>query len=92
MRAPECPSNPATPTLITADAGYHSEANLAALAAMNINALIADNDMRGRDERFADQAKHKVKTDPLHDKRGTAHGAEFPQVALTAPQRYFLAQ
>ncbi len=65
-----------TPTLITADAGYHSEANLAALAAMNINALIADNGMRGRDERFADQAKHKVKADPLHDKRGTAHGAE----------------
>ena len=63
-------------TLITADAGYHSEANLAALAAMNINALIADNGMRGRDERFADQAKHKVKADPLHDKRGTAHGAE----------------
>ena len=58
-------------TLITADAGYHSEANLAALDQMNINALIADNLMRGRDERFADQAKHQAKPDPLHDKGAT---------------------
>ena len=55
-------------SLITADAGYHSEVNLAALAKLNINALIADNGMRGRDERFADQGKHKAKPDPLHDK------------------------
>ena len=55
-------------TLITADAGYHSEANLAALDQMNINALIADNLMRGRDERFADQARHQTQPDPLHNK------------------------
>ena len=55
-------------SLITADAGYHSEANLAALAKMDINALIADNGMRGRDARFADQGKHKAKPDPLHNK------------------------
>ena len=55
-------------SLITADAGYHSETNLAALAKMEINALIADNGMRSRDERFADQGKHKVKPDPLHNK------------------------
>ena len=70
--------NPITPskgTLVTADAGYHSEANLAALDAMNVNALIADNGMRGRDERFAEQAKHKRKADPLHDKRGIARVA-----------------
>jgi transposase len=42
-----------TRTLITADAGYHSEANLAALDVMKVNALIADNGMRQRDERFA---------------------------------------
>ena len=65
--------NKCTPTLITADAGYHSEANLAALDAMNVNALIADNGMRGRDERFADQGKHKRKADPLHDKTRVAH-------------------
>ena len=59
----------ATPdTLYTADAGYHSEANLKALAGRNINALIADNGMRQRDERFKDQARHKAKPDPLYDK------------------------
>jgi transposase len=55
-------------TLLTADAGYHSEANLAALAEMNRDALIPDNDMRARDERFADSAKYKQQPDPLHDK------------------------
>lgn len=60
-----------TSTLITADAGYHSEANLAALDAMNINALIADNLMRQHDERFADQGKHKLQPDPLHNKGAT---------------------
>jgi transposase len=55
-------------TLITADAGYHSEANLAVLAQKQIEALIADNAMRRRDERFADQDKHLSKPDPLHDK------------------------
>ena len=59
----------ATPTtLYTADAGYHSERNLKALAQENINALIADNGMRQRDERFKDQSKHKAKPDPLYDK------------------------
>ncbi len=59
----------ATPdTLYTADAGYHSEHNLKALAQENINALIADNGMRQRDERFKDQGKHKAKPDPLYDK------------------------
>ena len=53
---------------VTADAGYHSEASLAALAEKRIDALIADNAMRGRDERFAQQDKHLVKPDPLHDK------------------------
>ncbi|MGZ8984686.1 MAG: IS1182 family transposase [Methylotenera sp.] len=57
-----------TNSLITADAGYHSEANLKQLANMQIDALIADNGMRQRDERFAGQAKYKVAADPLHDK------------------------
>jgi Transposase DDE domain len=54
-------------TLITADAGYHSEANLAALAELERDALIPDNDMRARDERFADSDKHKQAPDPLHN-------------------------
>jgi transposase len=53
---------------VTADAGYHSEDNLEGLSERNIEALIADNRMRKRDERFADQGKHKTKPDPLWDK------------------------
>ena len=61
-------------TLITADAGYHSDANLQALAEREIEALIADNGMRQRDERFAGQEQYKALPDPLHDKsvRATA--------------------
>jgi len=55
-------------TLITADAGYHSDANLKALAEQERPALIADNQMRKRDERFKDQAKYKAQPDPLYDK------------------------
>ena len=57
-----------TTSLITADAGYHSEANLKALAEQHIDALIPDNGMRQRDARFADQAKYKAQPDPLWDK------------------------
>lgn len=56
-------------TVITADAGYHSEANLEALAQADIPAFIPDNDYRKRDERYAGQDAHKAKPDPLHDKR-----------------------
>ena len=55
-------------TLITADAGYHSETNLKVLAEQNTPALIADNGMRKRDERFKDQKKYKALPDPLYDK------------------------
>jgi transposase len=55
-------------TLILADAGYHSEANLAALAERGVDALIADTQMRGRDPRFADRGKHTAKPDALHEK------------------------
>lgn len=59
-------------TLITADAGYHSEANLKGLYERGVPALIADGLMRRRDERFADQAKYKALPDPLWDKTATA--------------------
>lgn len=55
-------------TLITADAGYHSEANLKALSEQGIRALIADGLMRRRDERFKDQGKYKAGPDPLYNK------------------------
>ena len=64
-------------TLITADAGYFSDDNVKALHERNIPALIADNGMRKRDERFADQDKHKAKGDALYDKRA---GGQADQV------------
>ena len=62
-------------TLITADAGYHSEVNLKLLAGMQVDALIADTNMRSRDERFAGQDKYKALPDSIHDKGGKAKKA-----------------
>ena len=62
-------------TLITADAGYHSKRNIEALAAQGTPALIADNGMRQRDERFQDQDKYKALPDPLYDKAHPKKGA-----------------
>ena len=62
-------------SLITADAGYHSEENLKQLATMKVSALIADNGMRKRDERFATRDRHKGAPDPLYDKSGPAKKA-----------------
>ncbi len=55
-------------TVMTADAGYHSEQNLQELDEKSIPALIADAQMRKRDERFKDQGKYKALPDPLYDK------------------------
>jgi transposase len=55
-------------SVITADAGYHSEGNLTQLAELHVDALIADNNMRQRDERFGTQERHREKSDPLYDK------------------------
>ena len=56
-------------TLMTADAGYHSEANLKQLYEQAIPALIADGLMRKRDPRFAEQGKYQNQPHPLHNKR-----------------------
>ena len=64
-------------TLITADAGYHSEANLKQLHEQSIPALIADGLMRKRDPRLAHQAKHQTKPHPLHDKRPPKPASKF---------------
>jgi len=55
-------------SLLTADAGYHSERNLQGLEERNIDALIADTDMRKRDERYATQSRHQQDPHPLHNK------------------------
>ena len=70
-------------SLITADAGYHSEANLQALAAQHIEALIADNGMRQRDERQAGREIHQALPDPLWDKRAAA-----PPAAHFGPEAF----
>jgi transposase len=64
----DCAEHLHSTTLITADAGYHSEANLAALSQRQIDALIADPGMRRRDERYAGQERHTAKPDALHNK------------------------
>ena len=57
--------------MVTADAGYHSDANVQHLKDNDIPALIANNQMRKRDERFAEQGKYKANPDPLYDKTAT---------------------
>jgi transposase len=65
-------------SLITADAGYHSEANLAGLAERNVDALIADSELRKRDERFATQERYRTKPEPLHDKTRADASRQLP--------------
>ena len=74
-------------TLLTADAGYHSEANLAALAEMKREALIPDNGMRARDERLAEQGKHRAAPDPLHDKSANNKAAPLYGPHVPVPGR-----
>ena len=59
-------------TLITADAGYFSDDNVRELHDEGILALIADNGMRQRDERFADQARYTDQGEVLYDKSAAA--------------------
>ena len=63
-------------TLVTADAGYHSDANIAKLMEQSIPAMVADNQMRARDERFDSQDKYKGKPDPLSEKKATGQEKE----------------
>ncbi len=58
-------------TVITADAGYHSEANLQHLASAHIDAYIPDTGYRKRDERYRGQQVHTAKPDPLWNKTVT---------------------
>src|SRR3989338_5281403 len=44
---------------LTADSGFHTEANLKALQVRKIEAAIADNQMRKRDPRFMDTDKYR---------------------------------
>jgi hypothetical protein len=81
-----------TDTLITADAGYHSTENLQALAPQSIDALIADNQMRQRDERYESQDKHKAKPDPLYLKKPTGQNQEDQKVRLYRPEDFRVSE
>lgn len=72
-------------TIVTADAGYHSEANLQGLCEREVPALIADGLMRRRDERFAEQGRYKALPDALYDKAaaGTRPDAKFQPTDFT---------
>lgn len=56
---------------MTADAGYHSAANLKALADTSVEASSPDNGDRKRAERGADQASHTATPDPRWNKAKT---------------------
>jgi transposase len=56
-------------TVLSADAGYSSEANLKALEIQRIEAFIPDNGYRQRDPRYEGQERHHDKPDPLWDKQ-----------------------
>jgi len=71
-------------SLLTADAGYHSEAACQLLEDRGIDALLADNALRQRDERFATQGRHQQAPPPLHDKTRTAP----PTATTTTPTRF----
>jgi len=75
-------------TLLTADAGYHSKANVTFLAERGIPALLADNGMRGRDERFKERHRHKARRRPLHHKGKTRLARHYrPQDFTYDPER-----
>jgi transposase len=60
-------------TVLSADSGYHSKDNVKRLAAAGIEAFIPDNGYRKRDARYAGQAKHRAKPDPLWNKAKKAN-------------------
>jgi len=75
-------------TLLTAEAGYHIEANLQALSTLGVDALIADHAIRRRDARFVTQERHQQGPDPLHNTYSTpAPASTFQPRNLTYDAR-----
>ena len=62
---------------ITADAGFHSEANMKMLAKENIDAYVADTQFRKRDPKFAEVDKYKERTRKENTAR-TGSRSTFP--------------
>ena len=55
---------------ITADSGFHSEANMKALYQMGIDGYIADNQFRKRDPRFTDSLTYNEQQEKRQAERG----------------------
>ena len=72
-------------SLLTADAGYHSTAACQLLESRGIDALLADNTMRQRDERFATQGRHQQAPHPLHDKTRNCTATTGTTTTFTPP-------
>jgi hypothetical protein len=72
-------------TLVTADAGYHSDANVQQLHDSNTLAMIADGQMRKRDERSEGRDKHKAKPDPSSEKKTSC---EPPEIKFFMPKDF----
>jgi len=70
-----------TTTRLTADAGYHTEANMQYVFEEGIDAVIADKQMRQRDPRFASASRHKVR----HRKEHQQHKG---RITLFRPQDF----
>jgi transposase len=73
-------------TLLSADAGYYSTANVQALDERGVQACIPDPNYRSRDPRYAGQHEHKAKPDALWDKRPKSDKAR-----LFLPQEFKVA-
>jgi Transposase DDE domain len=73
-------------SVLAADAGYYSKANIHALDQGAIHACIPDPSYRSRDPRYAGQQRHKAKPDALWDKRPKAN-----KVSLFSPKAFQVA-
>jgi transposase len=76
-------------TIFTADAGYHSADNLAALYANQTPAMIADNQMRNREERLAGQDKHRVKPEVVFNKMQAKKDRDNPKSPLFGTEDFY---
>jgi transposase len=76
-------------TIFTADAGYHNTENLEALCASQTPAMIADSQMRNRDERLSGQAKHRAKPEVVFDKMQAKKDRDDPKDKLFGPEDFY---
>jgi hypothetical protein len=73
---------------LTADSGYHSKQSLEALAASEVDAYIADREMRRRDPAFANAGRYKERH-RTEERRRSGRGAQrwFTPADFTYDQR-----